>query len=261
MTNAIVKQETMLPIEASADDLAYIMADFDPSDILIPRILLAQSMSKSVKNVGARPGDLLNSVELSKLGDESVPVEFIPITKFKTWTRFFCPRGAKKFEFQDILPMDMGNLSKADLGKQMGEMRGVEMLEGGDKMRWDATLNFYVILTAEFKAGRFIPYMLSCRMTSYYAGKQIVGHFTDLARMKKMPFAKTLVLKSKPSQNKAGDEFSVFSVSSAGRPTTQDEYTEAKLWFDRIRTSSLKVDNSDLEKDTTVDPSTEDDAF
>ena len=60
----------------------------DSSDIVVPRLLLAQGISAAVAEGNAKMGDIRNSLTGVVLGGPNQPVTFIPITLKKYWKRF-----------------------------------------------------------------------------------------------------------------------------------------------------------------------------
>jgi hypothetical protein len=72
MAKAVTKKESTEV--AQFDQYREDVADFDRGDLVVPRLLLAQSMSPFVKEKKAEEGDLLNSITGAILGDGSSPV-------------------------------------------------------------------------------------------------------------------------------------------------------------------------------------------
>lgn len=245
MTTELVLKEDMMPMMVDQSLMDSAMDGIDSADLMIPKILLTQALSKAVKGAGAKAGDILDSVELTKLGDEESPVEFLPISSYKTWTvmqKTAKPPGYKgemKFEFKQIIPVTPDNATRDPFL--------VETKEDGSQERWDITLNFYILLTSMLAKGIKMPYLLSCRMTSYPAGRKIVNHFHNMKLVGGMPFSKTIRLKSKFTE-KNGNQYYVFDMDSQGRLATKEEFQLSLDWLKQIKnkTVNIQVDNSDL---------------
>lgn len=206
----------------------------DKQDLMLGKILLMQGLSKLVSGGKAMVGDIIHSVNGSKLGNKDHPVEIIPIATFKTWVVSKKPKGGNKFEYEATLPMTAEN-AHLDL---------LETDEDGSEIRRDRTINFYTLLVSEVAEGTAIPCVLSCRRTSYTAGKKIANHFAKMQMLRQPPAAKSLRLTCRLETNDDGS-FYVFDVEQ-GRNSTKEEITTAYDWYQVLSKGQHKVDDSDL---------------
>lgn len=210
-------------------------------DILIPKILLMQPMSTLVIDEKAVPGEMVDSVTKEKLGDQKKELEIIPINLFKTWV--ISKKDGQKFKFVRQEPRNDANDSLP-----------LEYEEDGETFRRDRVLNFYCLKAAEAKNLDALPIVASFRRTSMQAGKSIATHFQRAVMAGKPPACKTLKLLSKKTTNDKGT-FYVYEVTT-GRDTAKEEERRAFAWYQQIKKSSLKVDESDLSEGESASPQT-----
>lgn len=211
-------------------------------DILIPKLLLMQGLSKFVADEKAQMGDIVNSLTGDILGGKTKPVEIIPIMSFRTWVIYEIV--GDKPQFKSVVPMTREN--------EDWELEGEE---DGAPVRRDKCLNFYVMLKTDM--GGF-PYLVSFRRTSFRAGKKLVNHF-KLAEMKRIPPAANSVMLACSKQQNDDGTFYVFDIAP-GKPTAKEDLSTCYGWYKTLSAGTgVRVDNSDLEKDATT-TTTEDSA-
>jgi hypothetical protein len=180
---------------------------------------------------------------MEKLGDKTTPVEVIPLSTFKTWVISKREKGANKFEFDSVIPVTAENKGRDPFVD--------EELADGTTVRWDQTLNFYVLLASELVEGAALPYVLSCRRTSYKAGKMVINHFTKMGMLKAPAAAKTIKLGCRQEKNDQGHYY-VLDVLP-GRVSTKDELTTAHEWYKTLSMGTHKIDDSDLTSEAVKD--------
>ena len=59
--------------------------NFSASDIQIPRLLICQPGSPAVVDGDAKFGEYRSNLDMSLLGSDKKPLEFIPISLYKVW--------------------------------------------------------------------------------------------------------------------------------------------------------------------------------
>jgi hypothetical protein len=207
----------------------------DAQDILIPKLLCMQGLSKLVADRKAMMGDMINSTTSEVVGNDQKPIEIIPILNFNTWVEYEKIGG--KLKFKTITPVTAANRNQPI----------EEKLPNGIEVRRDYCINFYVLLARDAADPAALPYVLCFKRTSLGAGKKLATHLFD-CKSRKLPSAvKSFKLEAVKKQNDQGT-FYVFDVTPA-RNTNREEITTAYSWYKRIAAQETKVDNSDL-----VDP-------
>lgn len=208
-------------------------ANLDRSDILIPKLLVMQGMSKQVADEKAQPGEIVNSVTGEVLAARGKDIRFIPIMQFKSWVKYRMEGASPRY-----IGQEMFNESNANLPW--------ESEENGQKFRNDICLNFYVLLEKDLEDPGALPYLLSFRRTSYKNGRKLITHFVqcDMAGME--PYAKTLNLTGQKQQNDSGTYY-IFDVSVAGN-TSEKNASKIQDWVKILSSGVHKVDDSELEE-------------
>jgi hypothetical protein len=209
----------------------------DPNDLLLPKVLLMQGLSDLVTEGKAIMGELRHSLEGRLLGSHEKPLEVIPLLVRKSWVVFVEENG--KLEYSGEVPFTSANAHWL-----------LDDVWEGKKVRRDKSLNLYCCLPGEVDEGVFLPYVISFRRTSYKAGRKVETARETLKMFKKPLAFKTLLISAYKDKNDKGVYF-VFDVIP-GRKTTEAELAGVSPWFDLIKNSAVKVDDSELKKDETV---------
>lgn len=213
---------------------------FDPSDLLIPKILIMQGLSELVVDDKASMGEIVNSVTGEKLAAKGGSVDICPLISFKTWTLF------RNGDYEKTIPMDSSNRELPWDDKDP---------ENGDEIRRDQTLNFYVLVPSEIETGMAFPYLISFRRMSYNTGKKLATHFVKAAMVKKKPYDFVLSLSAKMEKNDKGS-FYVPDVATNGASDASVKEA-AMMWLPLLRTNKYRVDDSDLKgAEKVVEPTT-----
>lgn len=220
-------------------------------DVLIPKLLIMQQMSKLVVDEQAKSGEIIRSTTSEVLGGRGKPVRFIPLICNKVWAIF--EMEGKSPKFRGIEPFTDPTLPW-------------EFTDGAKRMRRDQTLNLYALLPGDVereeaaidkmaKTGELnpndalLPVLIQFRRTGFSAGKQVVTHFAKAGNFGKPAAISVLELDSEKIEGEQGTYF-VPTVKYGG-PTPAAFLRDggpANKWFDIIAKSgaSLKVDDSDL---------------
>lgn len=205
----------------------------DMSDLLIPKILLMQGMSKLVGAEKALSGDMIDSISNAKLGNKESSIEVIPFHVTKTWVIFEEING--KLEYKEIVPFNETNATwKWD------------DVDQGVKIRRDKSINYYVLLPSEINAGMYMPYVVSFRRTSYQGGQKLETARAKFQLFKKPIFAKTFKLLAIKESNDKGT-FNRFDVETC-RDTTPEEIAAVNKWRELVKAPHARVDDSDLKE-------------
>lgn len=245
MAKAAKKEETAVATKSADTGLTTLPA-YDPAvwgapsitakDIVIPKILAMQAMTKAVIDGSAKFGEFRESLSGVVLGDTQTPIEFIPFHMEKVWIIFEKEGKGDKFKFSGVIPIIPANENLTYEGEN----------DEGTPIKRYRTLNFYVLLPKEVEAGTAIPYMLSFRSSSAKAGTKL----TTMMYMKnikagKLPASTVMTLHGEKTQNDDGT-FIVMDVKEK-RESTAKEVHEAFEWVKTVRSGAVKVDHSDLE--------------
>lgn len=223
----------------------------DSKDILIPKLLVMQGLSKLVVEDKAQMGDFVDSVNGEILGSAREkapkPVTIIPIKTFKTWIEYE-KIDDKKLEFRGIVPMDETNANWP-----------LEEVKDGRDMRRDRCINFYVLLKDKPDD---LPYLMTFKRTSYRAGMKLATHFKkcELAALRGKPVPPAATMFDVTATKTSNDQGTFYVFDVVQKEATAPEHLKlAWEWFQMFRTASVKVDNSDLQADDSAVGSVEDD--
>lgn len=212
------------------------------SDVLIPKILLMQSLSEYVVDAKAGPGDLVDSVTgtvllTSKDSRDGKGLEVIPIYMYKTI--IIEQFNGSKWEYFSTEAFNPGD-----------EKMPWEFETAGHKYRRNTTMNFYVLLATDAGKEDALPYLISFRRTSMKAGKLIATHFMKASMSKQPPASKTIQIFSKSEKSDNGP-YQTFTAAE-GRKTSSDEIMAAYKWYEPVKSGLTKVDTTDESPEATT---------
>lgn len=215
----------------------------EAKDRLTPKILIMQPTSKLVSEQRAVMGEIINSATGEKMATVGEGFEFIVLSSFKTWVVMEIklddngsPMGKPVFVEQFDYTPENCNMEREftdDAGRRYKNLE---------------TFNFVVCLTNEIQEERAFPYVLSLSSSGANAAKAINSVADNMAMRKNplpLPFT-TLKFNTSLQSNEKGTWHKAEVIQ--GRPSTKEELTTIKRWFDTIKKSAIKVDNSDLEE-------------
>lgn len=206
------------------------------SDIVIPRIIPMQGMSKLVTEGKAKFGDFRESMNGDLVGSVDKPLEFIPFHFDKTWilyTEEKDNKGKIKKTFSGVEPCVPANEN----------MPWEEKLSNGNRILRDKTINVYVLLADELKTGMVMPYIISFKRTSYKGGMKLLTQCYTMNRAANLsPAAFVMKLVGKKVQNDDGT-YVVVDVEK-GRKATKEEELAALNWFKTVKSGGAKVDTA-----------------
>lgn len=214
----------------------------DASDILIPKLLLMQPLSRFVGDERAQAGDIVKSTTGKKVEN----CRMIPLSTFKTWVEE--EQIGSKFEYRQTVPMTAANADAP-----------LEWEDAVTKTKWQRSrvLNFFVLLSDDIvreAAARkafaddgeipdtddvLIPHLVCFRRTSYRAGRELVTHFTKAAQMNLPPASKQFDLKVKKEKGDKGTYY-VFDLVPAEK-TPREYLPIARHWYELVKTNKVKV--------------------
>jgi len=211
-------------------------AAIDVRDLLLPRILLMQGLSKLVAEDKAKMGEFRDSLEAKLLGGKDKPLEFIPFYSNKTWVIFTMDGG--KMSYSSTVPMTADNAGwdREDTVQIDGKKVPVKRY---------AAINYFVLLPSDIAGGEPFPLVLSFRSTSYVAGRKLETHKAKYQRIKKPICWKTFLLTTTLQENEKG-RFFVMDVAPE-RVTTDEELEEVATWYQVIKQANVRIDESEAD--------------
>jgi hypothetical protein len=231
MAKKETKEVTTRPTNAAQtyEEGSWGSEDVSSEDILVPKIMLMQPMSEFVTDGLAKIGEFRDSLNKERmLGNDKKPVELLVFGTFKTLLEF------KDGEY----------LSTKRWSPEVADLPMEEVTADGAVVTRDKVLNFYCLIADDIKGGEAFPFVLSCRRTSFMAGKKINTHLTKLKMFKKSSAAKVFALTSRKETNDKGTFF-VVDVDVL-RDSTTEELNAAFEWYQLLGKSRVKVDDSDI---------------
>lgn len=194
----------------------------EAKDLELPKVLLQQALSASVKERVALDGDYLNTLTGKVCSDKNGTVKVLP---------FFCRQSyivdkynGKKFEFFKSIPY------------QSGLILPFEEDIDGIRYRNTHVYEFFCMLE---EGGT--PAVVPFKSTSHRAGKQLFNlMYLQNPEQGKTPAHNWITLGRKEDQNKDGDKYFVMTIA-VDRESVATEIESCKGWIKTIKQSSFKV--------------------
>lgn len=211
-------------------------------DIVIPKILACQGLSKMVLDGTAKFGDFVDSVNQTVLGSISKPLEVIPFHFNKHWVVFNWVENGWKYKGAEIIGAHNDKLPYEET---------VEMEDGKKiKVRRDRSLNIFVLLPSSVEEGMPFPYTISFRRTSAKAGQKMLTTMAVKNSMRKSknswemtPASSVMEFFGRKEQNDKGT-FVQLDVKDK-RLSTKKEVEAAMMWREMLGSKHITVDHSD----------------
>jgi hypothetical protein len=218
MKKEVAKQESS-ELAQIGDAHAWGNREVSAKNILVPKVLLMQSLSEAVSDKSiAAVGDMLYSLDDTVIGNYNKPVTFIPFHVEYIW---IVKHGG---EFHHIDPVTASN-----------ENRPWEEVVNGVAVQNVYCINIYAILAEDPSLPVIIPF----KSTSLKAGKKVVTQMDFKNRAAGLMSVKT--------KNDKGT-FAVYDVKEE-RNSTDAEIMAAFKWFQAVNAGAVKADDSDIVKD------------
>lgn len=205
------------------------------SDIVIPKILAMQGLSKLVIDGKARFGDLVDSLSGEVISDIEKGVEFIPFHVEKVW--IISKWNGSKFEFERYEDVNADNENKP----------WEEDIQEG-KFKNEKTFNFYCIRPDDMS----LPVIVSLKGTSVKTGKELMTQMYVKNRAEgKVPPAKVMKLTGIKQTNDKGT-FVVLKTAVV-RDSSTEEINKCLEWFRLVSSGKTKADDSEAQETSTPD--------
>lgn len=212
------------------------------SDLVIPRIMIMQGLSKLMQDdtLGAKLGEVRESLEGRLLGSKDKPLQFIPFFITTTWINREKING--KFEFKsqeprtganDDLPWDW--TEKNEHGKDV-------------EFKREKAINAYVLIPSEIDTGEFLPYVLSFSKTAFKAGKKFMTLVEMLKQGGLAPAHRVFELSVQKTENEKGTWYNP-EVKKLGA-TAPKHLAAAYKWYQTVSAGAVRVDEPVAEEAT-----------
>lgn len=255
MGQEVQKSESQVPATAPPPSTQQAVLK---SDIVVPKVLCMQGLSKFVMDDKAKAGQFVRSTDAEVLGGKDKPLEFIPLRFDSLWMNQ--EEVNDEWEFRGYEPRTASN--------EQDDWEWIN--DDGKKMKRTKTMHLYCLLPQDidkqiqaiesFKEtgeidlnDALIPVVISFRNTSFKAAKDVSTLFLkaeELSQELGVPvpvYGRTMKLTTSMEENDKG-KFYVLSVEPSGK-TKPEHLAKAKSWLARMNQMTLKVDDSD-EKET-----------
>lgn len=203
----------------------------DNTDLMLPRLLLMQKMSKLLEDsaVTAQAGDVLDSLTKQVVASGK-PAEIIPLFSKKFWRETWTK---EKEERTQKLPFDGSN----------ADWKYEEVIDDWHVKRNQA-IEWYCIQPSQVKEGTALPCVVSFQKTSMPAGRKL-NTLVKQASMLRLPAcARAYELYTVKASNEHGTYY-IFDIGKY-RPVNAVEKETATLWYKTLQTTSHKVDEGEV---------------
>lgn len=238
--------ETSAVATASTNALAPVSAPpvntfgLGASDIMVPIVLLMQSISKAVKDRLCFAGDFWDSLDEKVIGK---PIEFIPVGYFKQIHTYEDNIKVRSEAWSHKLELEL--MAKGYFSKEPVVIAGVRVAKS-------ISQNYYAVLVQDIVDMVPFPKVIRFVKTSAKAGKNLSTHIMKLEDFGHKPWAKTFLLNAAEEKGEKG-EYSVMKVSM-GRTTTPDEIAIAQKWHGRLAVEQVTIHEGAEEIDESFIP-------
>lgn len=226
MKKELTKQDSSTELSTELADMsAWGNREVSAKNIIVPKVLLMQSLSEAVAEKGsAKVGDMLYSLDDTVIGGYEKPVTFIPFHYDLLWI------VKHNGEFHHIEAVNAQN-----------ENRPWEEVINGISVQNIYCINVYAMLADDLSLPVIIPF----KSTSLKAGKKVVTQMDFKNKAAGLiPPAKAMTLTSIKTKNDKG-VFAVYDVKEE-RNSTNEEVKAAFNWFKAVNAGNVKADDSDL---------------
>lgn len=257
--------------------------DILASDIIIPAVYLMQSGSgpvklrKSHQSGEIREGDIIRATTLEKLGDDKKGVNIIPLRFQNTWVESECTgnaNGKKLFSYRGVVGRNAGN-ERLPFTFYRDVQKGIERNEnftGATEWTRMKVISVYALVQEDVEAYNaevkkalengempdinksLRPVCIPFRMSSYKAGQRVVDFFASYEDFRQSnpnlkSYGFTMPLTCKRVEGKPGQgSYMVYEVGNSKGIKDADLLKTAETWYNRLCSSSVKVDESGMEE-------------
>jgi hypothetical protein len=228
---AVSVQETKAVAEAIPSGADWGGSPISSNDIIIPRIMVMQAMSKRVVDGEATFGEFRESMNNEVLGKFDKGFRIVPFHLEKVFVEYDASEDDKKF--LRVVPITPQNENLPYEDREERDGKKIEITR-------DRVMNFYVLRPEEIDLGGAIPYIVSFRRSSLKAGKKLATqmYVKNIASGKTPASVVCTVLANKTSNDKG--TFAVMDIVMDSQ--TPDKYiAEAFKWLQLIKSGKAKA--------------------
>lgn len=202
-------------------------------DLLIPKVLLMQAISKAVKDRKAHAGDFFHSLDEVAMAK---PLEFMAIGMF---------RQIVTYENKQKVKAEPWSIELETQLMKEGFFQKDPVIKAGVTVTKSVSLNYYIILTKDIEEMTPFPMVVTFVKTSFKAGKQLSTHIFRLEEFGAKPWAKTFKLGAVEESGDNGDYF-VYNVQP-GNKSTPEQIAVAEKWANRLKTAVATIHDAEEE--------------
>ena len=242
----MAKQETQMTTKTQAPPPVLYQAGpsvVDSSDLIVPKLLLAQGLSKAVAEGEAKMGDIRNSLSGVVIGGPNKPVPFIPITIKKYWKKFEVVNDKKQYRGTE--PFTQANASR----------EREDVVIEGKTYAYDLVIDAFGFTEEDVQDPIALPTAISFTRTSYKAGQKMNTHFASLdGAQPRIPyFTYMMQITCTKTSNDKGIfyQFDVKPMLDGTKPkkTPTEYFPKIDRWSKLLNdsTRNVVVDNADEE--------------
>lgn len=226
----VAKTDTAAPVVFNQEELgSWGSNPMTSNDLVIPKLLVMQGMSKVVVAGKAKLGDIVDSVTEEVVGNVNQPVDIIPFFFEKIW--IVQKWNGKKFEYNSIEKMDSTN-----------ENLPWEYETPEGKFKRIYTRNVYAMIK-----DKPLPYIISFSSTSARAGKELVTlMYSSNAIQKLPPCGHHVDLGCKLESNDDGT-YAVKTIK-VGQRSSKEEVEKAYQWFTILNNKEISTTPHDADE-------------
>lgn len=277
MNELQVKEQNAI---ANAEDVsAWGDGPLNVKNIVIPRLFLMQPNSEPVTEGNAAFGDFRCSLTNKKIGDMKSVFDVIPFYLQEIFVEYEVVPGKKPGEVEKkylrhypVTPMNR-ELPYEDTEKE--EQTGREM-----KISRDYTMNYFVLLPDEVKAGGELPYILTFRRFGVKEGKKLYTQMYVTNKGRGLPppgFVVKIAVKKETNEkgtwaipqvildpdqvSLASKVLSPVTGTRTSKDNKEETYTMNAIhrcleWMKTIKSGEAKMDTDSFEKEVRAETTT-----
>ncbi len=231
-----VKEENKVSTQVLTDDWG--VPTTPSQDMVVPKILPMQGMSKLVMDRKAMIGEFRDSLSGNLLGSIDKPIEVIPFYLQKVWDVKLQEEDGS-YKYAKTIP-----LVEDPMAEGYNDNLPWEGEEDGRKVQRIRRMNFFVLLPHEISGGGAMPYVLSFKSTSLKEGKKLYTQMYIRNFKAGLPPAQFLATIGGNMVTNTKGTFVVPQVTF-GRKATPEELKECLSWIKLVKKGAVKVDTSD----------------
>jgi hypothetical protein len=216
------EQKELATMEAEMQE-AFGNTEVSASDIMIPKLMVMQGLSKLVIDGVAKFGDFVDSTTEEVIGNMKEPFDLIPFHMEKLW--YISEKNGDDYEFSGIEAVTPHN-----------ENLPYEDILNGKAIKRQMVRNFYCMNPKDMS----LPMIVSFKGMSTRAGKQLATLMYMKNRAEgKQPPAYHITLTGEKTSNDKGT-FVTLKVTK-GSATIMPEMREVLKWYTTINSGKTKV--------------------